>query len=604
MSKQQFNAEVGRLLEIMAHALYSEREIFVRELIANAADAIEKRRYMAIEKPQMATSDDLRIIINSDNGQLTIQDNGIGMSQEELIENLGTIARSGTKKFLESVKNKDNNDFIGQFGVGFYSSFMVANWVKVYSRKAGEDSTYCWQSNGQDGYDIAIADTPLQQAGTKIIVDLKDDAKEFGDKFRISAVVRKWSDYIPVPIIWGGDDEQLNQAVALWRQEPSSVNKDDYRRFYNATSFQFDEPFVTIHTRAEGIVNYNALLFIPQTPPHDLFSNADKSSLKLYIKRMFITDNLKGILPRWLRFVSGVIESDDIPLNISREMLQMTPVLNKIRQVITKRILTELQKKLNESPAIYDIFYEKIGRVMKEAMMENDTEMQALVIALMRIKTQRNHDYINFADYEKMMLPGQEDIYYLVGYNEGELRASPHLEGFNARNIPVVLLTDPVDNVWVQQSDFNGKKFKPINAEGVDLSKFPRTDGKNDDATPETSPDITILIGRLKDVYGPAVKDVIVSKVLSATPVRLVTPEGAPDANMQQILRSLNQAVPDFAPVLEINPNHRIIAKLAKQNTLNQDEAKLLLDLAKIQSNIFNFSEAEFAQRLQRLLEQ
>ncbi len=609
MTTQTFNAEVGRLLDIMANALYSEREIFIRELTANAADACEKRRFLALENGKLSAKEQPKITISVQDGKLIIADNGIGMNHQDLVDNLGTIARSGTKKFMESVQNKDTKDLIGQFGVGFYSAFMVANLIEVYSQKAGESQVYKWQSDGKSDFTITESDEKLSDGGTKIIVHLKTDANEFVDKFRVSSVVKRWSDYLPVPIFWHGLDneiEQLNQAKSLWRMDPTTISNEDYLQFYKSSAMQFDEPFAVIHTRPEGIVNYQALLYVPTQQPHDLFTQPDMNRVKLYIKRMFITDNCKGIIPNYLRFISGVVECDDMPLNISREMLQLSPITAKIKQGLTKKILSELKKKLKDAPATYDLFYQKMGKVIKEGLYEQNGNFTKEIFELVRFAVNNNHDYIGLDDYIDAMKPNQNEIYYLPGHNEAALRASPHLEGFNARGIQVLLFTDPIDTFWVMNNgEYRDKKFVSILNAGIDLSGYERTDGKKPEDNSANSADINALIARMKNILGQSVNDIVVSANMTDSPLRLVASKDAPDIATQNLLRSMNPQsmdMMDFAPVMEINAHHALIKKLASQAVLDENQILLLFDAALVANGQTPKSEADFVSRIFKIL--
>ncbi|HSU06384.1 MAG TPA: molecular chaperone HtpG, partial [Acetobacteraceae bacterium] len=443
-----FGAEVGRLLDLVVHSLYSEREIFLRELVANAADAMDRRRFEALTDPALAPPAEAKIRLVPDKSARTllIADDGIGMGRQELIDNLGTIARSGTRAFgdaLAAAKPEDRPNLIGQFGVGFYSAFMVADRVEVTSRKAGSEETFTWASEGAGAFTLAPASR--EHAGTDVVLHIKSDAEEFLDLMRLEAIVRKWADHITVPITIArdGKDQPANEGTALWRKPKSEVSEASYNEFYRHLGHIFDTPWATLHWRAEGMLDFAALLFIPGTRPFDILENDRESHVRLHVRRMFITEKAE-LLPSWLRFVHGVVDTEDLPLNVSREMLQTTPVLARIRKALVGRVLSELKSKAKEEGGDYSTFWENFGPVLKEGVW-GDTEHRTELAALLRFRSSTQDGWTSLPDYVNRMQPGQETIYYLTGDDTEALRVSPQLEGFRAKGFEVLLMADSID---------------------------------------------------------------------------------------------------------------------------------------------------------------
>lgn len=570
-----FQAEVGRLLDIVANALYSEREIFLRELISNAADACDRLRYLAIETPSLTEGDadfKIRLIADKEAGTLTIADNGTGMSRQELIDNLGTIARSGTAAFVENMSGDKKKDvsLIGQFGVGFYSGYMVSTEMSVLSRRAGEDEAWRWTSDGRTGFTVEEAEKATR--GTEITLTLKDDAREFLEEAALRRIVKTYSDHIPFPIELAGkgedgedEDSRLNEASALWTRPKSEIEEQQYKEFYHHVSHSFDDPWLTLHFKAEGMIEYAGLVFIPTERPMDLFHPERMSKLKLYVKRVFITEECEDLLPSWLRFLRGVIDSEDLPLNVSREMLQNNPVVGKIRAGLVKRVVGELEKKAEKEPEAYASFWDKFGLVLKEGLYEGTSDKDAL-LKLCRFKSTMREDLISLEDYVAGMKEGQDAIYYISGESVEALKRSPQLEGFRAKGVEVLLMADPVDEFWLPMiGEFDGKQFKSVTRAGADLSKIKKDDAEDtsDDEAEKVESDMDGLIIAIKLALGDAVKDVRVSDRLTESAVCLVADEHGMDMHLERLLKQHNRLEETAPRILEINPKHALISALA-----------------------------------------
>jgi molecular chaperone HtpG len=612
-SKLPFQAEVSRLLDIVANALYSDKEVFLRELISNAADACDKLRYAAITQPEL-TGDSgdfaIRLIVDKEKRTLTVSDTGIGMNRDELIANLGTIAKSGTSAFLSTLgEAKKDLNLIGQFGVGFYAAFMVADRVEVVSRHAGEGEAWHWISEGKGEFTVGPAEK--NGHGTDITLHMKDGEDEFLEEWRVRDIVTRYSDHVSVPIKFGAADdaENLNKAAALWTRSKSEITEEEYKEFYHHVAHAFDEPWATLHWRAEGVIDYTALLFVPKTRPMDIGDPSRKHGVKLYVKRVFITEGTEGLIPPYLRFIRGVVESEDLPLNISREMLQLSPILSKIRNGVTKRILSELGKRAEDAES-YAEFWSNFGSILKEGLYE-DRENKAELYKAVRFRSTNGEGLTSLADYLSRMKPDQEAIYYLTGDNIATLRKSPHLEGFAARGIEVLLLTDSIDEFWPSIAhDYEGKPLRSVTRAGADLDKVPLAEGKSETAEPVAPEgEVTTLITLAKLVLGDAVKDVKVSPTLRESPVRLVASEGAPDIHLEKLLRMHGQLQAETPHVLEINPSHPLIRNMARRaggdgaTEALTDRIWLLLDQARILEGDAVKDPIAFAQRLAAVLE-
>ena len=589
-----FQAEVSKLLDLVANSLYSEREIFLRELISNSADACEKLRYLSIKKEGLLGKDkdfSIHVRISKIKNIIEIEDNGIGMSKTELIDNLGTIARSGTMKFIETMKSKKNTDLsaIGQFGVGFYSSYMVAENVNVLSRSAEKNEANLWSSNGKDSY--SIEPQKKESRGTTVTLVLKKDANEFLDNFRIRSIITKYSNYIPFPIYLKNLDdkekeEKVNEGSPLWLKNKKDISEDDYKQFYKNISFNFDDPLKTLHYNAEGVINYTALLYLPTKQPMDLFNPERKNKIKLYVQKIFITDECEEVIPNWLRFIPGVIDSQDISLNISREMLQNNPVISKIKNGITKKILNELTiySKDNER---YLEFWKNFGAVIKEGLYEFNDHHEK-ILPLLRFQTSENENYISLDDYLDSLNINQKEIYYFSSVDKENIKNSAQLEAFIDKKIPVIFMIDAVDEFWIPNiGKYKEKEFKSITKGKIDLSKFQK---KSNEKTKKSKDKNTIkinnLINVLKFELKDKISDVIISDRLTKSPIILLADESGMDINMEKLMKIHNKKMTDSKKILEINPSHPMIKKISE--SLNKIDHKKLSFLLLDQANILD----------------
>jgi len=615
-----FQAEVTRLLHLMVHSVYSEKEIFLRELVSNGADACDKLRYEAITKPELLADDaDLRLTISADEQKKTliVADNGIGMSRAELIDNLGIIARSGTKAFLAAAEKKggDAPTAIGQFGVGFYSAFMVASRIEVISRKAGSKSVHVWSSDGISGFDVAKA--PKAQAdaltrGTMVTLHLKDDALGYLKEPELERIIRAYSDHIPFHIdflsLKDGKQErrQMNSASALWTRPKADISEDQYKEFYHHAGGLYDTPAITIHYRAEGRHEYTVLLFVPTMPPFDLYEPARAGRVRLYVRRIFITDDA-DILPGYLRFVRGVVDSEDIPLNVSREMLQNNPIVASIRNAVTNRMLSEIKALAKKDKDKFETMWATFGAVLKEGLYE-DMERRDALFEIALSHSTKGDDWRTLKDYVADLRPNQSAIYYLAGESREQVKSSPQLEGFAARGVEVLLLSDPVDNFWVTTAlGFDGRPFQSITQGDIDLSAIDLLEEKKgkkeqDKAAPETAK----LIERLKTLFADELSDVRASARLIDSPAFLVAPEGGPDRGLGKFLDK-QAGKGNVMPVLEINPSHALVKALSnagkgKKPNAFDDLAWMLLDQARILEGALPVDPAKFAERLNKMV--
>jgi molecular chaperone HtpG len=616
-----FQAEVARLLHLMVHSVYSEKEIFLRELISNGADACDKLRYEAITKSELLSDDpDLRltIVANEESKTLSIADNGIGMSRAELIDNLGVIARSGTKAFLAAAEKKggDAPSVIGQFGVGFYSAFMVADRIEVLSRKAGSKSVHLWSSDGISGFDVSKAPKASADAltrGTMVTLHLKDDALEYLQEAELERIIRAYSDHIPfhIDFLTLKDDKeerrQLNSASALWTRQKSKISEEQYKEFYHHAGGLYDTPAITIHYKAEGRHEYTVLLFLPTMPPFDLYDPSRAGRVKLYVRRVFITDDA-DILPAYLRFVRGIVDSEDVPLNISREMLQNNPILASIRKAVTNRVLGDIKALAEKETEKFEAIWTAFGSVLKEGLYE-DMERRDTLFEIVRFHTTKGDDWRTLKDYIADIKENQTAIYYLAGESHEQVKSSPQLEGFAARGVEVLLLSDPVDNFWVTTAlGFDGKPFKSITQGDIDLSAIDlleKKKDKKDDAAKE-APDTAKLIERLKALFADDLSDVRASARLVESPACLVAPEGGPDRGLGKLLDK-QSGKGDVMPVLEFNPSHELVKALTKSDKSKKgsafdDLAWLLLDQARILEGALPKDPAKFAERLNKMV--
>ncbi|SNY90598.1 molecular chaperone HtpG [Cohaesibacter sp. ES.047] len=619
-----FEAEVSRLLHLMVHAVYSNKDIFLRELISNAADACEKLRHEALTNSDLIKDDpDFKIILSPDGeaGTLTVADNGIGMNKAELIDNLGTIARSGTRAFLEQLGSGDDGSaLIGQFGIGFYSAFMVADKVEVVSRRAGDAEAWRWVSDGNGSYELSQAsDEDALPRGTKIVLHLKEEEKSFADAVNIRRVVRDYSSHVPVPIrllqindeTKSLEEDELTDGSALWTKSKSDITEEQYKEFYQYSSGQFDDPALTIHYRAEGRTEYNVLAFVPEHKPFDLFDPNRKGRIKLYVRRVFITDDAE-LVPAYLRFVRGIVDSEDIPLNISREMLQDNPILTAISKGVTNRILSELEKLANKDADTFASVWEAFGAVLKEGLYE-DPERRDQLFKLVRFDTTKGESR-TLAQYVEDLKDNQTSIYYALGDSKEAILASPQLEGYQARDVEVLLLSDAVDTFWVQTAlGFDGKSFKSVSQGGADLDAIEKVtedaeEDKSEEDKAKEQGSVAELVTFVKDVLGDAVSDVRISSRLATSPVCIIAPEFGPDRQFEKLMRSQKGADAGLKPILEINPDHGLVRSLAHQlegasdKASLEDGAHLLLDQALILDGEHPSNPAEFAARLSKVM--
>jgi len=609
---QPFQAEVSELLHLMVHSVYSETDIFLRELVSNASDACDKLRYEAIASPALLGEGDalkIRIIPDKTAGTLTIADNGIGMERQELIDHLGTIARSGTKAFVSKLREaKDGLGLIGQFGVGFYSAFMVAEKIVVVSRRAGESDVWSWSSSGGSGFEIARAsdeEAARVLRGTEIVLHLKDDAKKYLETYEIERIVSAYSDNILFPIELvpeEGEPRQINSASALWQRSKSELSAEDYKKAYQQIASAFDDPAMTLHYRAEGRYSYAVLLFAPSTKPFDLFEPNRKGRVKLYVRRVFITDDA-DLLPGYLRFIRGVVDSEDLPLNISREMLQNNPQLAQIRKAVATRVVSELESLAEKDAENFAKIWDAFGAVLKEGIYE-DFERREKLLALSRFTTtsgeKRSLKQI-IADFK----PNQTEIYYLVGESIERLKSNPRLEAATARGIEVLLLSDPVDAFWTSMpTEFEGKPLKSLSQGDLNLDLIPRVDDKDEAKKDEPEADEAATIAVIKAALGERVGDVKASTRLTSSASCLVADSQGPSRELERILAQQNRGM-RTKPILEINLRHPLVTAITKAQAGSKtvdDLGLLLLEQAQILDGELPEDPAAFAARLNRLV--
>lgn len=604
---QPFSADVSRLLDIVANALYTNHDVFLRELASNAADACDRLRYDAINNPDLTKDNpDFRIHVYKDTTSrtLSIIDNGIGMNDTELAENLGTIAKSGTAALMEQLKQSDeknNLKLIGQFGVGFYAGYMVGNPIEVISRKAGEKQTWHWQSDGRTGFSVRPATQEEAESldgkrGTRICLHIKDEACEFLLDEKITQTIETYSDHISVPIYLGtpqdtkdGKSKQINEASALWMRSKNEITKEQYTEFYRHISHGFDEPLLTTHWRAEGKMEFTALLFVPTLRPWDLFDPSRRHFVKLYVRRVFISEDVETLMYPWLRFVRGVIDSEDLPLNISRESLQYNPIIEKIRSAVARHILGELDKLARDDAPGFAAFWGQFGAVIKEGLYDAPEHRDAILKICRFYSTHDNGEkFATLEQYVERMKDEQKKIYYISGENIQNLKNSPQLEGFRSRGIEVLFMTDTIDDFWLQQvHNFKGKQFQSITKGDIDFDALePKSDKQKEEEKEQESSDcIDKFLEKIGEILKDKINTVKPSKRLTDSPVCLVAPESGIDMHMERVLKIHQKYEGETKPVLEINPKHPLILKLAdtsEKGTDINDAAWLLFDQARI----------------------
>ena len=617
LSQQPFQTEVSQLLKLIIHSLYSHKEIFLRELISNASDALDKLRYLTLTKDDFKSfTFDPKISLEFQDGEnptLTITDSGIGMSKKELQDNLGTIARSGTKNFLSKLSGdaKKDSQLIGQFGVGFYSSLMVADRVEVASKKAGNKEAWRWVSDGETGFEIKK--DVKKDNGTSIIIHLNDEGKEFASRWQIENLVKKYSDHIDFPIFLtfpeiDYDDEgkeksrklkteQVNDAKAFWTRSKNELKKKDYKEFYKSFSNDLDEPFDWVHFRAEGNLEFTILFFIPKKASPDIYRADYQSGVKLYVNRVFITDDDKELLPPWLRFAKGVIDSSDLPLNVSREILQQNRIMAKIKSNSVKKILDKLKTVAGDKDK-YAQFFDQYGRLIKEGVYQDFEHKEALT-DLLRFKSTKDDGLVSLREYIDRMREDQKSIYYITGQNQISLRNSPLLEMYEKKDMEVLILDDEIDEIIITAvPKYDEKELKSVNRSGA-------ADDFSDDTDKEKEKSLKPVLKKIKKILGDKVKDVKVSTRLSDSPSCIVADENDPTAQMQEMMRSMGQMdMPDIKPILEINPEHDIVVKLkskTKQKAFD-DIALLLYEQALIQEGVKLKDPAGFVERLNKVI--
>ncbi|EDP4547069.1 TPA: molecular chaperone HtpG [Campylobacter jejuni] len=602
----QFQTEVNQLLQLMIHSLYSNKEIFLRELISNASDALDKLNFLSVSDDKYKSlkfEPKIEIKIDKDKKTLSISDNGIGMDKDDLINNLGTIAKSGTKSFLENLSGdaKKDSQLIGQFGVGFYSAFMVASKIEVLSKKALDDKAYLWSSDA-NGYEIN--DANKEEQGTSITLYLKDD--EFANTYKIESIIEKYSNHIQFPIFMEkeefapakeGEEEgktelkisQINKANALWRMQKSSLKVEDYERFYEQNFHDSNKPLLYLHTKSEGKLEYNSLFFIPQNAPFDLFRVDYQSGLKLYVKRVFISDDDKELLPTYLRFVRGIIDVEDLPLNVSREILQENQILKGVKEASVKKILGELEKLKNNDKEKYLSFFKTFGKVLKEGLYGFGGEKDSL-LKLMLYKSTKGENLRSLEEYKNDLQGEQKEIFYIAGNNESLLRTSPLLEEYKQKNIEVLLMDDEIDSLVTPMLEFEGLKFVAIN----------QVEDKNE-LSDEEKNTFAPLVAKFKELLKDQVEDVRLTSRLKDSPSCIVYDKNKPDFAMQQLLKQMGQEQ-NFKPILEINPKHAIFTGLKNNESFSADIATLVLNMAKLSEGMGVDNPAEFNASLTKII--
>ncbi|PID47356.1 MAG: molecular chaperone HtpG [Proteobacteria bacterium] len=620
MAKHEFQTEVSQLLHLMIHSLYSNKEIFLRELISNSSDALDKLNYLTLTDDKfkfLSYTPRIDVVVDKEAKTLTIKDNGIGMSNKDLQDNLGMIARSGTKSFVEKLSGdaKKDSSLIGQFGVGFYSAFMVAKKIEVISKKANAKTAHKWVSEGGNGYEIT--ECKKEEHGTEITLYMKDDEKEFLESYRLEGIITKYSNHIPFPI-WMDKEEyvpsdkegeegkyesknvQINKASALWRLPKASLKKDDYKAFYKQISHDSLDPILWTHTKAEGTFEYTTLFYIPSTAPFDLYRMDYQPGVKLYVKRVFITDDEKELLPSYLRFVKGIIDAEDLPLNVSREILQQNRILETIKKASVKKILGELKKLKEKDYEEYLKFYEVFGKVLKEGLY-GDFENKEALLELMLFKSSKKDGLVSLKEYKQNMKKDQKSIYYITGENEAMLRNSPLIERFKKNDIEVLLLDEEVDAIVIPMvNEYDKTPLKAVNNSDVDeeIKQDEKGSKENEDKFKE-------IIVKIKEILKDEVKDVKISNRLSDSPSCLIYDKNDPDFQMQQMMKQMGQDnLPKIKPILEINPEHEIFVKISenKDYVLLNDVAYLVLDQAKMSEGMKIDDVSGFAKRLNKII--
>ena len=604
MSKREFQTEVNQLLHLIVHSLYSHPEIFLRELVSNSSDALDKLKYLTLTEESLksiAFDPKIELTLDEEKKILTISDNGIGMNEQDLVDHLGTIARSGTKNFLANLSGdaKRDSNLIGQFGVGFYSAFIVADRVDVISRKAGEEQAFRWTSDGKTGFDIEPSER--QQQGTSVTVHFNEDGKDYANGWKLRDIIKKYSNHIAFPIYLteGDKTEQVNSASALWKRSKSELKDEDYKELYKTIAGGYEDPMFWFHTKAEGTMEYTTLFYVPSKAPYDLYQADYTPGVKLYVKRVFITDDSKELLPTYLRFLRGIIDSEDLPLNVSREILQQNRTLAAIRNASVKKVLNELKSIAEEDKDKYTAFIEQYNRPLKEGLYSDFANRDAL-LDLIRVKTTKADGWTSLAEIKARMAEGQKAIYFITGGVSAQLRTSPLLEIYKKKDIEVLVLDDEVDEFVFAGID----KYGDIDLKAVNKTSAGEDLKSEDDK--DKSEDLKPLLEKLKAALGSKVKDVRASMRLADSPSCIVSDEDEPSMKMRQMLRAMGQSggMPDSKPILEVNPDHEIVKKLlaAGDEEILNDAAFLLFDQALLIEGVALEDPAAFVQRLNRVL--
>ncbi len=619
-----FQTEISQLLDLMINSLYSQKEIFLRELISNASDAIDKRRFEALTDASLLNDDEelaVKIDIDADAKTLTISDNGIGMSHDEVIENIGTIARSGTKRFMQAMQDSKNKEgetdvnLIGQFGVGFYSVFMVADNVVLHTRKAGSDETIRWESAGKGEFSIGKADDNDMPVGTQITLHLREEEGEYLQEHRLRHIINTYSEHISLPIKMLGaaptndegevdesaerEYEAVNTGTALWARSKSEISDEEYQQFYQGLSYDMEPPLSTLHHRVEGNLEYTSLLFIPKKAPFDLWNRDNKKGIKLYVRRVFIMDDADALMPNYLRFVKGVIDAVDLPLNVSREILQSDRDIVKIKTRAVKRVLDELARVAKDEPDTYQAFWKEFGQVIKEGIVE-DFANKDKITELLRFSSTTSdgeEQTVSLPDYVSRMQDEQDSIYYITAETHKAAKGSPHLEVFSKKGIEVLLLTDPVDEWLVNSlSEFDGKQLKSVTKGDLDLSEEEKQQQEDQKES------MSSITDKLADVLSDRVKEVRLTHRLTESPACLVADENDPGANLERIMKAMGQDAPSTQPILEINPDHSLIKGLSADSDSFEDWAQVLFDQAALSEGAQLKDPADYVKRVNRLL--
>ncbi len=613
-----FQTEISQLLDLMINSLYSQKEIFLRELISNSSDAIDKRRFEALTDASLLSDDEeLAVTISTDKDAktITISDNGIGMSHDEIIENIGTIARSGTKKFMQALKNDeqqgDDVSLIGQFGVGFYSVFMVAEKVSLVTRRAGSDTAHQWESDGKG--EFTLSEATRDDAGTSITLHLREEEHEYLEDFRLKHIINKYSEHISLPIKMLGatplDDEgnpkegeeaeleTINQGTALWARPKSEISDEEYQSFYQSLSYDIEPPLSTLHHKVEGNMEYTSLLYIPKKAPFDLWNRDNKKGIKLYVRRIFITDDADNLMPNYLRFIKGVIDSADLPLNVSREILQSDRDIKKIKGRAVKRVLDELKRIAKDEPETYQEFWKEFGQVIKEGVIEDMPNKDNITPLLRFASTESDEQTVSLDDYVSRMPEDQDAIYYITGESHKAAKGSPHLELFAKKGIEVLLLSDPVDE-WLVNSlpEFNEKPLKSVTKGDLELSDDEKKEQE------ERKEALSGITAKLKEVLSETVKEVRLTNRLTESPACLVADESDPGANLERIMKAMGQDAPSSQPILEINPDHALIKQLDENSDNFSDWAQVLFDQAALSEGAQLKDPANYVKLVNRLL--